>query len=103
MLTGIWTSFLLSFVVVAAIAWLVSFMHENGVRPMRDLVAFFRRQPMAGRILFGTFFVAMWVIAGTKPGGGAGRPALPEASSTGRDVLPESNSVGRDVPVALRL
>ncbi len=86
-------------------------MHERGVRPVRNLREFFKGQPMAGRVFLGVFFIAMWVIAGTKPGGGAGRPALPEASSAGRDVLPaansagrpalpEDNSVGRDVPVA---
>lgn len=45
-------------------------MHEKNVRPVQDLVAFFKKQSKVGRIILGTFFIAMWVIASTKPGDG---------------------------------
>ncbi len=45
-------------------------MHEKNVRPVQDLVAFFKKQSKVGRIILGTFFIAMWVIASTKPGNG---------------------------------
>ncbi len=45
-------------------------MHEKNVRPVQDLVAFFKKQSKVGRVILGTFFIAMWVIASTKPGGG---------------------------------
>ena len=84
--TGIWTSFLLMLAGGTTLAWLVAHVHESGVR---GLGAFFGRQSKIGRVLFGAFFVATWIVAGSKPDGGAGRPALSDA-----------NSVGRDVPVA---
>ena len=87
--TGIWTSFLLVLAGMTTVAWLVARVHEGGVRPVRGLGAFFGRQPKAVRVLLGTFFIATWIVAGSKPDGGTGRPALPDA-----------NSVGRDVPVA---
>ena len=70
MLTGIWTSFLLSLAGVAIVAWLVALMHEKDIRPVRDLVAFFKKLPKSGRVFLGTFFLAMWIIASVKPGGG---------------------------------
>ena len=51
---------------------LFALIHEKNVRPMQDLVAFFKKQSKAGRIILGTFFIAMWVIASTKPGDGGG-------------------------------
>ena len=68
-------------------------MHERGIRPLRRFWAFINRQPKVGQVLLVTFFIVMWVMAGTKPGGGAGRPALPETQINGTPV-------GRDVLVA---
>lgn len=62
--------FLLSLACASIIAWLVALMHEKNVRPVQDLVAFFKKQSKVGRIILGTFFIAMWVIASTKPGNG---------------------------------
>ena len=72
MLTRIWTSFLLSLAGVATIAWLVALMHEKNIRPVQDLVVFFKKQTKAGRVILGTFFIAMWVYASVKPDDGGG-------------------------------
>lgn len=68
----LWTTFLLTLAGASTIAWLVALMHEKSIRPVQDLVVFFKKQSKTGRILLGTFFIAMWIIAGTKPGGGGG-------------------------------
>lgn len=70
MISRLWTAFLLSLACASTIAWLVALMHEKNVRPVQDLVAFFKKQSKVGRVILGTFFIAMWVIASTKPGGG---------------------------------
>ena len=70
MISRLWTAFLLSLACASTIAWLVALMHEKNVRPVQDLVAFFKKQSKAGRIILGTFFIAMWIFASVKPGGG---------------------------------
>ena len=70
MISRLWTAFLLSLACASTIAWLVALMHEKNVRPVQDLVAFFKKQSKVGRVLLGTFFIAMWVMASTKPGNG---------------------------------
>ncbi len=77
MLTRIWTSFLLSLAGVASIAWLVALMHEKDIRPVRDLVAFFKKQSKAGRVLLGTFFLVLHPSASL---------ALPVADIPGREL-----------------
>ena len=72
MISRLWTAFLLSLACASTIAWLVALMHEKNVRPVQDLVAFFKKQSKVGRVILGTFFIAMWVIASTKPGDGGG-------------------------------
>ena len=72
MISRLWTAFLLSLACASTIAWLVALMHEKDVSPVQDLVAFFKKQSKVGRVLLGTFFIAMWVIASTKPGNGGG-------------------------------
>ena len=57
MLTRIWTSLLLSLAGVASIAWLIALMHEKDIRPVRDMVGFFKKQPKSGRVFLGTFFI----------------------------------------------
>ena len=47
-------------------------MREKNLRPVQGLVSFFKKQSKSGRVILGTFFIAMWVIASTKPGGGDG-------------------------------
>ena len=72
MISRLWTAFLLSLACASTIAWLVALMHEKNIRPVQDLVAFFKKQSKVGRVILGTFFIAMWVIASTKPGDGGG-------------------------------
>ena len=72
MISRFWTAFLISLACASTIAWLVALMHEKDIRPTQDLVAFFKKQSKAGRVLLGTFFIAMWIIASTKPGDGGG-------------------------------
>lgn len=72
MISRLWIAFLLSLACASTIAWLVALMHEKNIRPVQDLVAFFKKQSKVGRIILGTFFIAMWVIASTKPGNGGG-------------------------------
>ena len=54
------------------IAWLVALMHEKNIRPVQDLVTFFKKQSKAGRVVLGALFVAMWIFASVKPGNGGG-------------------------------
>ena len=72
MISRLWTAFLLSLACASTIAWLVALMHEKNVRPVQDLVAFFKKPSKVGRIILGAFFIAMWVIASSKPGDGGG-------------------------------
>ena len=70
MISRLWTAFLLSLAYASTIAWLVALIHGKNVRPVQDFVTFFKKQSKVGRLLLGTFFIAMWVIGSTKPGGG---------------------------------
>ena len=72
MLMKIWTTTLLSLAWLSFCAWLVLVCHEKNIHPLRDFCAFFKKQSKVGRVLLGTFFIALWVIASTKPGGGSG-------------------------------
>ena len=72
MISRLWTAFLLTLACASTLAWLVALMHEKDVRPVRDLVAFFKKQSKAGRVVLGTFFIAMWMFASVKPGDGGG-------------------------------
>lgn len=68
----IWTGTLLFLAWMFFCAWLVLVCREKDVHPLRDFAMFFKKQTKAGRIILGTFFIAMWVIASTKPGDGGG-------------------------------
>ena len=68
----IWTTTLLLLAWLSFCAWLVLVCHEKNIHPLRDFCAFFKKQSKVGRVLLGTFFIALWVIASTKPGGGSG-------------------------------
>ena len=72
MIIRLWTAFLFALLGATTVAWFVALMHERDIRPVRDLVEIFKRQSKVGRVLLGTFFIAMWVIGGTKPGNGGG-------------------------------
>ena len=72
MLMKIWTTTLLFLAWLSFCAWLVLVCHEKNIHPLRDFCAFFKKQSKVGRVLLGTFFIALWVIASTKPGGGNG-------------------------------
>ena len=69
MILRLWTTFVFALLCATTIAWFIAFMHERNIRPVRDLVTLFKKQSKVGRVLLGTFFIAMWVIASTKPGG----------------------------------
>ena len=73
MLSRFWTAFLISLSGILTIAWLVALMHEKDIRPVRDMVGFFKKQPKTGRVVFGIMFLAFWLVASIKPdGGGSG-------------------------------
>ena len=72
MLMKIWTGSLLFFAWLSFCAWLVLVCREKNVHPLRDFAMFFKKQTKAGRIFFGTFFIAMWIFASVKPGDGDG-------------------------------
>ena len=68
MLTKIWTGSLLFLAWLAFCAWLVLVCREKNIHPLRDFGRFFKKQSNVGRVLFGTFFIAMWIYASVKPG-----------------------------------
>ena len=72
MLTKIWTGSLLFLAWLAFCAWLVLVCREKNIHPLRDFVRFFKKQSNVGRVLFGTFFIAMWIYASVKPSEGGG-------------------------------
>ena len=72
MLTKIWTTTLVFLAWLFFCAWLVLVCREKNVHPLRDFCRFFKKQSKVGRVLLGTFFVAMWIFASTKPGDGGG-------------------------------
>ena len=72
MLTKIWTTTLVFLAWLSLCAWQVLFCREKNVHPLRDFAMFFKNQTTVGRILFGTFFIAMWIYASVKPGDGGG-------------------------------
>jgi hypothetical protein len=69
MISKIWTGALLFLAWIFFCAWLVLVCREKDVHPLRDFAMFFKKQTAIGRVLFGTFFIIMWVYASVKPGG----------------------------------
>ncbi len=49
MLSRLWIAFLISLSGILTIAWLVALMHEKDIRPVRDMVGFFKKQSKTGR------------------------------------------------------
>ena len=70
MTSRLWTFFILSLADAAAIARIVTLMHEKDIRAARNLAGFFKTQSKSGRMVLGMFFRAMWIIASVKPEGG---------------------------------
>ena len=68
MISRPWTAFLFSLACASTIAWLVALLHEKNVRPVQDLVAFFKKQPKAGRVILGAAALSLWAFASTKQG-----------------------------------
>ena len=89
MISRLWTAFLISLACASTIAWLVALMHEKNIRPVQDLVTFFKKQSKVGRVLLGTFFIAMWVIASTKPGNGGGNGGGEGGGDGGTNNVPQ--------------
>ena len=86
MLMKIWTGALLFLAWTSFCAWLVLVCREKDVHPLRDFATFFKKQTKAGRVIFGTFFVAMWMVASTKPGGDGGTNNVQNVANV--EVLP---------------
>ena len=72
MISRLWTSLILKLACATTFLWLVAFMYEKGVRPVRDVVVMFKRQPKISRVLLGAFFLGMWLFASLKPESGNG-------------------------------
>ena len=84
MLSRLWIAFLVSLSGILTIAWLVALMHEKDIRPVRDMVGFFKKQSKTGRVVFGIMFLAFWLVASIKPddGGNGGDPGGGNGGST---------------------
>ena len=84
MLSRLWIAFLISLSGILTIAWLVALMHEKDIRPVRDMVGFFKKQSKTGRVVFGIMFLAFWLVASIKPddGGNGGDPGGGNGGST---------------------
>ena len=88
MAVRLWTSLLALLAGGFVSAWLVALMHEKDIRPVRELAGFFRKLPRSGRIIVGALFVALWIVAGTKPGGGITPPHQSHAG-----ILPRLHTI----------
>ena len=89
MLMKIWTGSLLFLAWLSFCAWLVLVCREKNVHPLRDFAAFFKKQTTVGRILFGTFFLIMWVYASVKPGDGCGNGGGDGGGDGGTNNVPQ--------------
>ena len=89
MLTKIWTGTLLFLAWLSFCAWLVLVCREKNVHPLRDFAMFFKKQTKAGRIIFGTFFIAMWIFASVKPGDGDGNGGGDGGGDGGTNNVPQ--------------
>ncbi len=89
MLTKIWTGSLLFLAWLAFCAWLVLVCREKNIHPLRDFGRFFKKQSNVGRVLFGTFFIAMWIYASVKPGDGGGNGGGDGGGDGGTNNVPQ--------------
>ncbi len=72
MLAKIWTGSLLFLAWIAFCAWLIIVCREKDVHPIRDFLGFFKDQSTVGRVLFGAFFIVMFLYGSIKHGDGGG-------------------------------
>jgi len=89
MLTKIWTGSLLFLAWLAFCAWLVLVCREKNIHPLRDFGRFFKKQSNVGRVLLGTFFIAMWIYASVKPGDGGGNGGGGGGGDGGTNNVPQ--------------
>ena len=89
MLMKIWTGSLLFLAWLSFCAWLVLVCREKNVHPLRDFAMFFKKQTTIGRVLFGTFFLIMWVYASVKPGDGGGNGGGDGGGNGGTNNVPQ--------------
>ena len=89
MLMKIWTGSLLFLAWLSFCAWLVLVCREKNVHPLRDFAMFFKKQTTIGRVLFGTFFLIMWVYASVKPGDGGGNGGGDGGGDGGTNNVPQ--------------
>ena len=89
MLMKIWTWSLVFLAWLSFCAWLVLVCREKNVHPLRDFAMFFKKQTTVGRILFGTFFLIMWVYASVKPGDGGGNGGGDGGGDGGTNNVPQ--------------
>lgn len=89
MLMKIWTWSLVFLAWLSFCAWLVLVCREKNVHPLRDFAMFFKKQTTVGRILFGTFFLIMWVYASVKPGDGGGNGGGNGGGDGGTNNVPQ--------------
>ena len=87
------TKLLLLLACALTLAWPCLWLRERGIRPVRDVLAFFRRRSWFGRVLFGTYFVAVCIYGGMKPGGGTNNvPQMLPPGGGGMEALPNHGS-----------
>ena len=72
MISRLWTAFLFSLACASTIAWFIALMHEKNLRPVCELVAFFKKHSVFGRVILSAFFIGMCVYGSTKSGDGGG-------------------------------
>ena len=95
MLSRLWIAFLISLSGILTIAWLVALMHEKDIRPVRDMVGFFKKQSKTGRVVFGIMFLAFWLVASIKPdGGGSGGDSGGGGTNNVQMVIGSSSGLG---------
>ena len=74
MILRLWTTLLFALLCTTSVAWFIALMHEKNLRPVRELVAFYKKHSVFGRVVLSVFFIGMCVYGSTKsgPGGGDG-------------------------------
>lgn len=88
MLSRIWVTILVLLGWVLLGTWLVLVCREGLARVMRDLASFFGGRTKDARLLLGVLFVALWIVAGTKPGGGGTNGVQMASNPIGGGLLP---------------
>ena len=66
----LWTGLLFAILCATAVAWFIALIHEKNIRPVQDLVAFFKKHSVFGRVILSAFFIGMCVYGSTKSGNG---------------------------------